>query len=463
MIVKIKKAGNTGTVYNVTDLCTKIGWSGTDRQCARKCEFAIAYNPLDGEFPSVTVDVGDIVYLSTNGGSCKFIGRITNAQSAATPGSRSYTAYDYMNLLLKSKSAYRFKKKTAEWIAAKVVKDAGLKAGTFVKTKVNIEKMLIESETPYNVIAGAYTKAHEKTGKLYRLYMDGMQVCVGEKNEDTGVKLTAKDSITGATLTKSTEGMINRVLIVNDSGKTIGEKEDGVNANSAAKALIKGLTKEASVEAVGDIRCTSGKSIVIADDATGLKGKFWITEDSHTWEGGAHKMQLKLAWEATMEEVQVKEASQERKTTAGGTAAQGTGKKADNGWFWPLGSFSCYISSGYGYRDARIGGNAFHGGTDITGANIYGQPVYASRGGKVVAAINGTTGYGRYVKLDHGDGFETIYGHCSKLCVKEDQWVNQGQKIAEVGSTGNSTGPHLHFDVRYKNAKKNPMDYVKKP
>ncbi|MBR3553819.1 MAG: peptidoglycan DD-metalloendopeptidase family protein [Clostridia bacterium] len=132
-------------------------------------------------------------------------------------------------------------------------------------------------------------------------------------------------------------------------------------------------------------------------------------------------------------------------------------------WAWPLGNYPCYISSGFGYRDASIGGNAFHGGTDIAGSGIYGQPVYASRSGTVIGAIWGTTGYGRYVVIDHGDGFTTIYGHCSNLTVTEGQHVEKGYQIANVGSTGNSTGPHLHFEVRYNNVKQNPMNYVTKP
>ena len=132
-------------------------------------------------------------------------------------------------------------------------------------------------------------------------------------------------------------------------------------------------------------------------------------------------------------------------------------------WAWPLGNYPCYISSPFGYRDARIGGNAFHGGTDIAGSGIYGQPVFATRNGYVAAAIWGTTGYGRYVLLDHGDGFITIYGHCSNLTVTQGQYVLQGQQIANVGSTGNSTGPHLHFEVRYNGVKQNPMNFVTKP
>ena len=132
-------------------------------------------------------------------------------------------------------------------------------------------------------------------------------------------------------------------------------------------------------------------------------------------------------------------------------------------WAWPLANYPCYISSPFGYRDARIGGNAFHGGTDIAGSGIYGQPVFAARSGYVAAAVWGTTGYGRYVLLDHGDGFVTIYGHCSNLTVTQGQYVLQGQQIGNVGSTGNSTGPHLHFEVRYNGVKQNPMNFVQKP
>ena len=132
-------------------------------------------------------------------------------------------------------------------------------------------------------------------------------------------------------------------------------------------------------------------------------------------------------------------------------------------WAWPVGNIDCYISSGFGNRDASISGWSFHGGTDIAGSGIYGKPVYASRAGYVAAAIWGVTGYGRYVVLDHGDGYTSIYGHCSNLVVEEGQFVNQGQQIANVGSTGNSTGPHLHFEIRYNGEKQNPMNYVSKP
>ena len=147
-------------------------------------------------------------------------------------------------------------------------------------------------------------------------------------------------------------------------------------------------------------------------------------------------------------------------SSGSGEMTTGQTYTSSDSWLWPVGNASSYISSGYGNRSASISGWSFHGGIDITGGGIYGKPVYASRAGTVVTAVWGTTGYGRYVIIDHGDGFSTVYGHCSNLTVSEGQSVSKGQQIANVGSTGNSTGPHLHFEVRYNGEKQNPLNYV---
>lgn len=128
-------------------------------------------------------------------------------------------------------------------------------------------------------------------------------------------------------------------------------------------------------------------------------------------------------------------------------------------WVFPV-SRSCYISSGYGNRSASISGWGFHGGIDITGGGFQGAAIYATRAGTVIAAVYSTVGYGNYVIIDHGDGFSSLYGHCSSLAVSTGQSVSKGQHIANAGSTGNSTGPHLHFEIRYNGAKQNPLNYV---
>jgi len=119
-----------------------------------------------------------------------------------------------------------------------------------------------------------------------------------------------------------------------------------------------------------------------------------------------------------------------------------------------------YYSSNFGWRiDPFTGANAMHEGVDFV-ANA-GTPIYASAGGVVdYAGLDG--GYGNMVEIDHGNNLVTRYAHASKLLVKVGQVVRRGQEIAEVGSTGRSTGNHLHFEVRYKGVAQNPVRFLQK-
>ncbi|MEG1932358.1 MAG: M23 family metallopeptidase, partial [Pygmaiobacter sp.] len=92
---------------------------------------------------------------------------------------------------------------------------------------------------------------------------------------------------------------------------------------------------------------------------------------------------------------------------------------------------------------------------------IYGAPVVASLAGTVQVVKYGSTGYGYYVIIDHGGNYKTLYGHLSGITVTAGQPVTQGQTIGYVGSTGNSTGPHLHFEIRVAGEKVDPLPYVR--
>ena len=126
---------------------------------------------------------------------------------------------------------------------------------------------------------------------------------------------------------------------------------------------------------------------------------------------------------------------------------------------WPIPNYST-ISSGYGWR---FNGTDFHTGIDITGSGVYGSTIVAANSGTVVKANTTYTpgrGYGIYLIIDHGGGMSTLYGHCSALLVSEGETVSRGQAIAQVGSTGWSTGPHLHFEVRVNGEHTNPLPYL---
>ncbi|MEA4847990.1 MAG: peptidoglycan DD-metalloendopeptidase family protein, partial [Clostridiaceae bacterium] len=111
------------------------------------------------------------------------------------------------------------------------------------------------------------------------------------------------------------------------------------------------------------------------------------------------------------------------------------------------------ITSRYGMRWGRR-----HTGIDI--AASYGSPVKAADGGEVIF-VGYEGGYGKLIKIDHGANFVSYYGHLSKYNVKVGQKVYKGQKIGEVGNSGNSTGPHLHFEIRKNGVVQNPANYLK--
>ena len=122
---------------------------------------------------------------------------------------------------------------------------------------------------------------------------------------------------------------------------------------------------------------------------------------------------------------------------------------------WPI---SGRITSGFGGRSSPGGiGSTNHQGIDIAGS--YGTPVYAADGGTVTYA-GWMGGYGYLVEINHGNGYVTRYGHNSSLTVSVGQHVYKGQQIARVGSTGNSTGNHCHFEVRYNGVARNPLNYL---
>ena len=127
---------------------------------------------------------------------------------------------------------------------------------------------------------------------------------------------------------------------------------------------------------------------------------------------------------------------------------------------WPTPGYK-RITSPYGPRTYTLDGrriSSYHKGIDIGAPS--GTKIVASNGGKVVTSAYNAGGYGNYVILDHGGGKMTVYGHMSKRGVSVGQSVSKGQQIGKVGSTGRSTGPHLHFEIRINGTAVNPINYL---
>ena len=140
--------------------------------------------------------------------------------------------------------------------------------------------------------------------------------------------------------------------------------------------------------------------------------------------------------------------------SSGGSSSGGT--VSASGWLRPCAYRA--VSSPFGNRDApTAGASTYHQGIDLSAPE--GTPIYASRTGVVTAATFGKSA-GYYVSINHGDGYSSIYMHMTRYVVSKGQAVSAGQMIGYVGSTGVSTGPHLHFGIAYNGSYVNPANYI---
>lgn len=124
---------------------------------------------------------------------------------------------------------------------------------------------------------------------------------------------------------------------------------------------------------------------------------------------------------------------------------------------WPCPSTK-RVTSEFGKRSQPVAGaSTYHKGLDIAG--YMGVDIVAADAGTVLFSGNSSS-YGKYIVISHGNGITTLYAHCSQLLVKAGASVSKGQVIAKVGSTGISSGPHLHFEVSVNGVRQNPRNYV---
>lgn len=293
-------------------------WSGTDTQVCRQLQFSVPYNPYDPNYKDVKVKLGDLCALY-EGNKQLFVGTITSSEQKSEIGPLSFTAKDYMVHLLRSNGTFNFKNTTAEAITRRVCQEIGISTSNIAETRINIASMLVQNTSYYDIILKAYTKAYEANGIKYMPTMQGPNLSIIEKGQHCGYELNTKNDISSSSFTQNVDNMVNKVVIYNEGGEVVGvvsndsdinsfgiyqqvyDEEEGVNAKSAATKMLVGITRNASLEAIGNTACVSGKSISINDNEAGLTGIFWITSDSHSFSNGVHTMSLTLSFNNTME------------------------------------------------------------------------------------------------------------------------------------------------------------------
>lgn len=440
---------------DITGYCTSINWSGSAAQAARSVVFSVAYSPDDKNVKALSIKLGDKIEFCPDGKKAKFSGIVTTRERTSVAGILTYTAMDGMIHLLRSSGTYKFKKKTPEKIASMVAKDARITVGNLVKTKINIPKLFFENRTYYEIIMAAYTKAHWKNKKVYIAQMNKDKLEVIEKGKIIpDFHLVQGERIIDSSVSETLDNMVNRVYIYNSDNKKIGSVANsgwvnkyGVFQNSItvdegsgkteAKNELHGIDKTASLNAIGDERCVSGLGLIIKDSRTGLNGKYWIENDSHTWENGAYTMSLELAFKNIMD-VQTEDEEQDANGSSSGGNSSALEDVLNQARAWlgvgenPPGSNHNEITQYYGWDAAwccmfiwaifnKSGhGNLFMGG----GKTAYCFDVmdwYKARGKwgsapkKGALIIYGGSGHIGIVESVSGGSFVSIEGNLSNM------------------------------------------------
>lgn len=227
---------------------------------------------------------------------------------------------------------------------------------------------------------------------------------------------------------------------INNDIKEMNKLKSGIEADKADAKKMRDSLVDKQNELDEDYRKAQSVYNGIASKQSDLKDQ----ED----EIEAAKAQARREWEEAIRE----ESDSNREMESGGDSS---GPVSDFGFVWPFQS-SYYISCAYhGYSG--------HTGVDISCSGALGKPIYAAASGRVIRATHSNVGYGNCIIIDHGtkngDSVSTLYAHCQTLLVSYGEEVRQGQLIAYCGSTGNSKGPHLHFEVRINGSDRNPLNY----
>lgn len=332
----------------ITGYVTSVTWAGSAKQAARTVVFSVAYSPNDKNVKTLGIKLGDkIVFYPgyPDDKKTKFVGIITQRERKSEMGELQYTATDGMMHLLRSSGTYRFANKTPEKIAQMVCRDVKVKTGSIAKTKMPIAKIFFQERPYYEIIMAAYTKAYRKNKKKYIAQMNGDKLEVIQKGKVIpNFHIRQGERITESSYTEDLDSMVNRVYIYDSNNNKIGSvsnsnwiKKYGIfqnaisvdsgNGKTEAKAELQGINKTANLTMIGDYRCVSGLGVIIEDSRTGLKGKFWIENDSHEWNGGVYTTTLELAFKNVMD---IQEEDEEQIANSAGGSSTTTSNALDD-------------------------------------------------------------------------------------------------------------------------------------
>jgi hypothetical protein len=329
----------SGVKTEISSLVKKLVWSGSYDSIARTLDIDYISSSTDYYVPKYNIPLGTMVLLTDDAGNEVFRGYVFQRERQHSDNVTSLTAYDGAIYLKKNDGYYNFKSMTAESIAAQVCKDLGIQTGTLAETGVTQSKICFGDNT-YKIIMMAYTDASKVNGKKYMPIMMYGKLNVIEKGAVlVDYKLKNGVTLLDSTYAESIENMVNKVSVFDSNGNNVtvlknadliskfgqsesilvmSDNQTKAEATNNASKLIKDEERKATVLALGNLKCISGYSIGVQDEYTGLIGKFYIDNDTHTWQEGVYKMTLSLSFENIMDEAEYTERVNKSKSATDG-------------------------------------------------------------------------------------------------------------------------------------------------
>ena len=340
--------------------------------------------------------------------------------------------------------------------------DAAVAVADYEEKQTTLDETISRIEENENKLAEIEDEYQEKHGKLEKrvrdIYINGqisyLDVMFGA--QDFGDFLTRMDLL--KRVMEQDSALVNAVLAYRTEIQAIGVQLEEDRKVQSEQAIIAEDAKNIKLEKVAEQQA-------LIDMMQNDKEIYNRQYDEMI---AASNQVAQLIQESKYRAAAEEARRQQEAARQAQIEAQGSYETSDDGTYqayipatnsgamiWPL---SGPITSEFGWRNHPIfGGQRFHSGLDIGGD--YGLPILAAQAG-VVSHAGWIGGYGNTVMIDHGGGIVTLYGHNESLAVDVGQYVNQGDVIAYCGSTGNSTGPHCHFEVRLDGEPVSPYNYL---
>lgn len=441
---------------------------------------------------------GDIVTFNINGETV-FKGYVFRKSRSKTQIINTL-CYDSIRYL-KYADTYQYKEQSMSDLIKRICSDRGLPTGTIEDTGYQIPKKIEKNQEYLNMIKAADDITLSQTGNLYTLYDENGKINLkSPANMFVDYPVTYDNACDFDYVTSIDDGTYNRVVVylTDDNGNQLKRviKEDKANIakwgvleytvvtnndediENKASQLLELLNRVyrslVIKDVIGDIRVRAGSLIPIRLMAIGdinINSLMLVNRVTHTFYDDYHFMELEVFNKDIMPmgdgsniiQNSQKQTTKDIKSGVMGDSnkkstapdPQGSGKVSSN----LVRPVSGKVTSNYGNRtDPVYGGTRFHAGIDIGAPS--GTPVKSVQGGIVTKSSFMADGYGNWVEVKHPDGTSSRYAHLSTRDVVVGQKVDSGQVIGKVGSTGKSTGPHLHFEIRKGGNSVNPKNYI---